>query len=908
MASTFTAPTVRLPRLWSRRLFAVCLAAFLTLGLACSLIPDLPVRNAATLESKLARLPLYFVENRGQVDPQVALYLQGQDKSIYFAPDGVTFALTYQGEPPIASNAKLSFVGANEVRPVGRERTEAVVSYFKGDMSEWKTALPTYGEVVYEGLWPGITLTYRGTQDRLKYTFEVQPGADPSQIRLAYQGVTRLTVNPAGEMEVETPAGGFRDAAPIAYQDIEGERVPVQTTYALREGASASSAQQYGFALAAYDPRYPLVIDPSVFVYAGFIGSRFADGGNAIAVDNAGNAYITGFTACGDTSFPDGTGFGSLPGPNHTCANQGDAYVVKINAQGTGLVYAGYIGGDGFDTGNGIAVDNAGNAYITGSTTSTEATFPGGDGIGALPGPDRTYNGRGALAGTIGDAFVVKVNAAGIGLVYAGYIGGSGGDEGDAIAVDGAGNAYVVGTTNSTEATFPNGEGFGSLPGADRTYNGGFRDAFVAKVNPAGTALVYASYIGGSDDDRGAGVAVDGDGNAYVTGGVSSNEVTFPTGTGFGTIPGLDQTYNGGSRDAFVVRLNSSGAAFDYATYIGGNGDDRGTAIAVDGGGHAYVTGIAGSTEATFPSGHGFGGVPGFDQTFNDTYPMPGVNVVCDAFVAKLNSPGTALVYAGYIGGSQCDMGYGIAVDSAANAYIAGQTYSNQFSFPNGSGFGALPGPNRTYSDGSDAFVAKVNAAGTALVYAGYIGGNAYDIGLGIAVDTQGNAYVVGSTRSTEATFPTGAGFGWLPGPDRTANGDLDGFVVKISAFPDVVVGSPTPTVTATAMATPTLTWTPTPTASRTISLTPTATPSVTATPTFTATATSTVAPSATVTATITPSPTQSVTPTVTETSPPTLSVTSTATPALVPTLPPETYGLALPLIVIGDAIEAVAP
>ncbi|MFN8484340.1 MAG: SBBP repeat-containing protein [Anaerolineae bacterium] len=887
---------------------------------AVSLVRLPPVRSATVSQTSLARLPLYFVENHGQIDPRVVLYVQGRDKSVYFTDNGVTFVLTdagamteQQANAPGARSArdsqpgetytlKLNFVGASAVEPVGRDRTEAVVSYFRGNISEWKMALPTYSEVVYENLWPGISLSYRGTQDRLKYTFVVQPGADPSQIRLAYHGATRLAVNHAGELDVETPAGGFRDDVPVAYQQIEGRRVAVDVGYALSGPGLVPAPMEYGFGLGAYNPGYPLVIDPSVFVYAGFIGGRSGANGNAIAVDRVGNAYITGSTPCLDTTFPDGAGFGSLPGFNHSCGFAGDAYVVKVNAEGTGLVYAGYIGGNGADRGNGIAVDNDGNAYITGSTTSSEASFPGGSNIGSLPGPDRTYNGQGPMTRAIGDAFVVKVNAAGTGLVYAGYVGGSGDDEGDGIAVDGEGSAYIVGTTNSAETTFPNGQGFGSLSGADRTYNGGFDDAFVVKVNASGTALVYATYIGGIDDDRGAGIAVDSEGNAYVTGGTSSNEVTFPTGTGFGTIPGLDETYNGGSRDAFVVKLNCAGTAFDYVTYIGGNGDDRGTGIAVDRVGHAYVTGIAGSTEASFPNEHGFGGAPGPDQTFNDTNPLPGVNVVCDAFVAKLNAQGTALVYGGYIGGNQCDMGYGIAVDGASNAYIAGQTYSNQFSFPNGSGLGTLPGPNRTYSDGSDAFVAKVNAAGTALVYAGYIGGNAFDVGHGIAVDTLGNAYVVGETRSTEATFPTGSGFSWLPGFDRTANGDIDAFVVKISAFPDTIAASPTPTATASAIAISTLTWTATPTPSLTISPTASALASATATPTFTATPTATDAPI------VTPSLTPILTPTMTETPPPAATLTATATPTVAPTSSPETYSVALPLIVVEDVVEAARP
>ena len=227
------------------------------------------------------------------------------------------------------------------------------------------------------------------------------------------------------------------------------------------------------------------------------------------------------------------------------------------------LVYAGYIGGAGGDGGTGIAVDAAGNAYVTGTTGSDQATFP------VLGGPDLTFNGQ-------GDAFVAKVNPAGA-LVYVGYIGGAGGDGGTGIAVDAVGNAYVTGTTGSDEATFP------VLGGPDLTFNGG-RDAFVAKVNAAGTALVYAGYIGGAGWEAGRGITVDAAGNAYVTGWTDSDQATFPV------LGGPDVADNGGG-DAFVAKVNGTGTALLYAGYIGGGGRDVGRGITVDAAGSAYVTG-----------------------------------------------------------------------------------------------------------------------------------------------------------------------------------------------------------------------------------------------------------------------------------------------------------------------------
>ena len=287
-------------------------------------------------------------------------------------------------------------------------------------------------------------------------------------------------------------------------------------------------------------------------------------------------------------------------------------------------------------------------------------------------GPDLTDNG-----GT--DAFVAKVNRTGTALDYAGYIGGSGSDVGFGIAVDPSGNAYIIGQTSSSQASFP------ETVGPDLTHNGGV-DAFVAKVNRTGTALDYAGYIGGSGFDEGLGIAVDRGGNAYITGYTTSSAASFPD-----TV-GPDLTYNGGTTDAFVAKVNATGTALDYAGYIGGSGTDLGFGIAVDPSGNAYITGQTSSSQTTFPD------TVGPDLTYNGGG--------SDAFVAKVNRTGTALDYAGYIGGSSTDRGRGIAVDRGGNAYITGQTSSSQTTFPD------TVGPDLTYNDGRDAFVAKVGRSG----------------------------------------------------------------------------------------------------------------------------------------------------------------------------------------------------
>jgi hypothetical protein len=722
-------------------------AAFTQAPLAPPLSKDPgPIERARILES-LGRMPLYFVENRGQMDLQVAYYVQGSDKTIYFAPDGVTFALTVPPDmsaaPALGSRwvVRLEFVGANpESRPVGEERTAAVISYFKGPQEEWHAGLATYSRIVYRDLWPGIDLVYYGTADRLKYEFIVQPGADPGQIRLAYHGATGVELTGDGQLQVTTPAGGFADDAPLAYQEMAGQRVPVAMAYALEDiapdGPEQPSRRAYGFALGAYDSAATLVLDPAILVYCGYIGGSSNDSGTGIAVDGDGNAYVTGSTESSEYTFP------AAGGPDLTWNGSSDAFVVKVRADGTGLVWAGYIGSVHPESGSGIAVDDEGNVYITGSLISNLAYQP----FPAIVGPDLTYNGG-------SDAFVVKVRADGTALVYAGYIGGGDDDWGNGIAVDAAGNAYVTGYTLSDQATFP------VAVGPDLTHNGGVQDAFVVKVRADGTGLVYAGYIGGSGYDEGEDIAVDDAGCAYVTGSTQSTEATFPV-----TV-GPDLTYNGaGYSDAFVAKVRADGTGLVYAGFIGGSRADFGHGIDVDGAGNAYITGATDSSEATFPV------TVGPDLTFNGDR---------DVFVAKVWADGTSLAYAGYIGGAAAEEGNDIAVDGSGNAYVTGFTYLSY-----GAPFPVSDGPDLTYNGGStDAFVAKVRFDGGGLVYAGYIGGDGWDFGQGIAVDGAGSAYVIGRATSTDATFPV------KEGPElRFGGGYDDAFVAKIA-----VVSTPTP-------------------------------------------------------------------------------------------------------------------
>jgi len=728
--------------------------------------------SAMKIDPDFGRMPLYFIPNTGQMDERVAYYTQGKDKALYFTSEGITLALlkpaprdvstTSSGRaeraermgtrrdvrpdlsgakddgPPDRWAVKIDFIGANrESKPLGEAKTEAVVSYFKGKPEEWKAGLPTYSKLVYPGLWAGIDLVYHGTVNRLKYEFIVHPGADPSTIKLAYRGAGNVSIDENRRLHVETPLGSWRDEAPAAYQEKEGKRTEIGLDYRI-EGkpsdaekddptAGPSELESYfvGFRVGDYDRSLPLVLDPAVLFYCGYIGGSSDEYGYAVAADGAGNAYITGSTSSTEATFP------VTAGPDLTY-NGGvyDAFVAKVNSSGNALVYCSFIGGiSDSDTGRSIAADSAGNAYVTGSTSSNEVTFP------VALGPDVTHNGG-------ADVFVAKVNPSGTALSYCGYIGGASDEEGRGIAVDSAGNAYVVGSTWSNEATFP------VNSGPDLTYNGASRDVFVAKVDSSGTGLSYCGYIGGSNIDLGYAIAVDSAGNAYVTGETSSAEATFPVTTG------PDLSYNGNG-DCFVAKVNSSGTGLSYCGYIGGSDLERGEGIGVDSAGNAYIAGPAWSSQSkSFPV------KVGPDLTFNG-----GI----DAFVAKVDSSGTALSYCGYVGGYDWDVATGIAVDSAGNEYITGYTYTPQPSFP------VVIGPDLTHNGGMDAFVAKVNSSGIGFSYCGYIGGSGFEQGFGVALDRAGNAYIAGYTSSTEASFPV------KTGPDSTYNsGYSDAFVAKI--------------------------------------------------------------------------------------------------------------------------------
>lgn len=638
---------------------------------------------------------------------------------------------------------RMKLVGANTAaNVVGVDELPGKSNYFLGDVREnWRTNVPNYAKVKYQGVYPGVDLVYYGNQRQLEYDFVVAPGADPSRIALdiergviperGHQGLA-LHVAEDGDLVVQTETGDVRFRKPIVYQPAAGSERRMRNT-AVDGRYILSVNHEIRFQLANYDKHRPVIIDP-VLSYSTYLGGSGDESGSGIAVDSGGSAYVTG-----------GASAIGLPTANPVQASYaggscswgdacGDAFVVKLNASGTAVMFSTYLGGSGGDAASGIALDSRNNVYLTGTTNSTD--FP--TTLGAF---------RTRLAGNT-DAFVTKLDGEGSALVYSTYLGGTGSENNRApyaseggIAVDAAGNAYVTGETNSTD--------FPTTPGAFQTALGssdGGSDAFITKLNASGSALAYSTYLGGSGVDFCSAIAVDAAGNAYVTG--TNYRGAFPT-----TLGALQSNSSGGVIGV-VAKLNAAGSALIYSTYLGGTAWTESSGIAVDADGNAYVTG--------------------------QTAPYPPMTA---AFVSKLNATGSRLTYSAYLGGSHYNAGSGIALDSASDAYVTGWTDSADFP--------TTPRAFQTRFGGTvDAFVAELNASGS-VVYSSYLGGSGNEGGLGtggVAVDASSNAYITGSTYFGD--FPT------TPGAVQTTyGGGWDAFVAKIGSAADTAPPVTTATV-----------------------------------------------------------------------------------------------------------------
>jgi hypothetical protein len=680
------------------------------------------------------KLPLYFVENQGQVDAPARFYSVTPGIRTVFSPREITLSFPsgragtgsqrfLPSEPGAQRPAPSPPVPPQVVRwrPVdlsqnvkltGAEQLPGKFNHYKGsNPGRWRAGLPTYGAVVYRQAYPGVDLKFYGAGQELEYDIIVQPGANPSQVRFRLEGIKSLAVTPAGDLAVTLPGGQhFLQKKPLVYQESQGQRVPRDGHFKVYP---RGAAWEYGFEVAAYDPNQALVIDPLV-TYSTCIGGSGRDYGMKIALDASDQVYVVGTTESGD--FVTSTG--------STFQGGSDVFVVKMNPVSNVMIFSTLLGGDSTDLGMGIAL-SADNVFVCGKTYSDD--FPP---VSPL---------QESRAGSY-DAFVAKLSQTNGALLFSTYLGGTYDDGANAIATGGSSDvAYVVGYTKSFD-DFPT-----VKPLQD--YRGN-QDIFVAKINAYATpSLEFSTYLGGSGVDNGTAIVakkyVDEDGmygstTVGITGNTSSEDLPIKDGL----------AYKGGT-DAFIIEVYFvdfqdfgdpiPDPHMTYTTYLGGSANDYGTGIA-----HYLiwyvVTGETNSTD--------------FPKVKSQSTPAGGY----DVFLTSIDQ--SDIFFSTLLGGSGSDYGNALVVDSLYNIYVVGTTYSSDFHL-----FWPM---YRTMRGVTDAFVAKFTISGK-LRISTLVGGSGYEFGNGIAIDSANNIFITGETGSAD-----------LPKLRQGYSGGGDAFITKL--------------------------------------------------------------------------------------------------------------------------------
>ena len=650
----------------------------------------------------LGPLPFVFETNRGQASAEVQMFGRQGSATLMLTEDEVLLRTP-------TTLFRTRFEGhSKNLRAEGLDASGGVTNYFLGKSV---VQAPHYARARYPNVYPGIDAVFYEKNGHLEYDLVVAPGADPDRVRLSFPGAESVKLDSTGGLVIGIAGGEVRQARPVAYQMIDGKRVEAESNFTLEN-------RLVKFAVGRYDRRAALIIDPTV-VYSTVLGGNSLVAVRGIGVDAAGNLYAAGATDA--TNLP--VTAGALPTP--TAA--GRSYVAKLNPSGSAIVYLTYLGGNEETTRIGaMAVDSAGNAYLTGITRAGD--FP------VTPGSAQTTH-RSAAATVPSDrddAFVTKLSPEGS-LIYSTFLGGERAEGGEGIAVDASGNAYIGGMTTSRT--------FVISPGAFQSAHaaGGF-DAFIVKVNAAGSAFVYGTFLGGSGDDEVRGIAVDNFGVVTAVGDGPSKD--FPT------TPGALQSTAGAFYNGFFVRLNVSGTALLYSTYLGSNGSDVMRGVALDVSGAAYITGETDSAD--------FLTTPG---AFQRSLRSGAANRI---FVMKFSAANT-LVYSTFVGGSVGEVPRSIAVDRNGNAVVVGLTDSSDF---------PTATPRQFFSGLGDGFLFKLNAGGSALLDSTFLGGASVAFATSVKVDSADAVYVAGLTSLRG--FPLSASP--LPGVPQ---GGRDGFFTK---------------------------------------------------------------------------------------------------------------------------------
>ncbi len=719
----------------------------------------------ATRAKLLASLPLRFEENHGQDSRRAAKYVaRGPGFLLGLAPSENW--LTWG-----AARIHTRLIGANRnARMQPEQRLSGLANYFLGDRSHWRQDVAGYARIKHTGVYPGIDLVFHGEQGRLEYDFLVAPKANPARIRLEVTGQDDLKIDENGDLVISTSAGEVRWKRPESYQEVDGKRISVTGKFVISSGRIVSFAVgtydsskrlviDPTLSYATYlggggndfargigvdgsgnvyvsggttSPNLPVLsafqssyrgggadfiggdayvakFSPSgTLIYITYLGGAADDVAMGLAVDSAGDAYITGFTVSFDfpvAGTPFQSHFGGSGGLSFTVF--GDAFVAKLSPAGNQLLYSTYLGGSQDDIGTAIAIDVSGNAYVTGSTISRNFPVTSGAYQTTLRGGNlnRLEPCCGGPFINAGDAFVVKLDPSGSSVPYATLIGGSSDELAWAIALDGAGNVYISGFTLSSNFPTTAGAYQRTFGGVDpQTYYFVTGDGFIAKFDPTLTNVIYSTYFGGQGDEFITGIAVDSAGDVYFTG--YSSTMNLPTApgapqsayAGYVLLPFLIEYLSG---DAIVGKLNPSGSTLLYLTYLGGNRNDAAFSIAIDGAGDAYVTGFTDSTNfpvtqdamQTLMAGDG-----GSDPYF----PLG------DAFLTVVNPTGTRLLYSTLFGGTQDEVALGMAL-FGGQVYLAGNTYSSNLRTTSAAAQSSFGGAQQgSYELWGDAFYAVI--------------------------------------------------------------------------------------------------------------------------------------------------------------------------------------------------------
>jgi hypothetical protein len=633
-----------------------------------------------------------FIENIGQnSNSKIQYYMSTKDSFVGFGTSVIYFSQAIYENENIFDTIKfnITFGNSNTVDPFGMYSMSHSTNYFIGN--SYLTNIRSTEEIWYYDLYPNIDLRYYMSDKGLKYDFVVNIGGDPSQIVIQVSNEIDLSVDSNSVVlssisNLYSPV--LTDSKLHVYQD-DGSIVPA------RFEKMTHIPNSYGFVVDKFNKAKTLIIDPIWLGFSSYFGGNGDDSPSAIAIDEYGNIYITGYTQF-TTIFP------LLNEIQGNIVGGKDLFISKINSTGNGLIFSTLLGGSADDVASGIAIDSTNNIIITG-TTGSNLDFPIVNAIQPSFGGGNT------------DAFILKLNTSGTGIEFSSYIGGSDRDEASGVAVDASKAIYLTGITASSSIDFPVANAF------QPNHGGGGIDGFVMKLNASGDIYEFSTFIGGSGGEEIHEIVVDEYGNSYIVGGSSSGN--YPVQNAF------NETKSG-SYDIIISKLNATGNGLNFSTYLGGNGWDEGFDITIDNFGCSYLVGFTYSTN--FPTKNAF-------QTS-----LVREN---DIFVTKLNETGNGLNFSTYLGGFGWDEGSGIAIDGRQNIYITGYTQSADFPIKN-----AFQDTHSGTGNG-DSFITKLDASGSGILYSTFLGGDAWEKGTDVAVDAIGNCYFTGFTQSFQ--FPT---------------------------------------------------------------------------------------------------------------------------------------------------------